>query len=141
MWSPQEKNMRLENMTWRIWNLARKKEIDSRHRYGHNLHLYYDIWCANSSCEPFFYWLDVGKGRDLHHQKCPRSKLNSQLIMYLGPNERAAYEVVVEEGRLLYKQSGDLVNTNEESKWIFVLSTSRSLYVRSQSECSVQLAF
>ncbi|ONM34697.1 IQ domain-containing protein IQM1 [Zea mays] len=115
--------------------------IDPRHRYGHNLHLYYDIWCANSSCEPFFYWLDVGKGRDLHHQKCPRSKLNSQLIMYLGPNERAAYEVVVEEGRLLYKQSGDLVNTNEEYKWIFVLSTSRSLYVRSQSECSVQLAF
>jgi hypothetical protein len=56
-------------------------------------------------------------------------------------NERAAYEVVVEEGRLLYKQSGDLVNTNEESKWIFVLSTSKSLYVRLQSECSVQLAF
>jgi len=44
-------------------------------------------------------------------------------------NERAAYQVVLEEGRLLYKQSGDLVNTNEESKWIFVLSTSRSLYV------------
>ncbi|PWZ34293.1 IQ domain-containing protein IQM3 [Zea mays] len=85
MRSPQEKNTCLENMTWRIWNLARKKEIDPRHRYGHNLHLYYDIWCTNSSCEPFFYWLDVGKGRDLHHQKCPRSKLNSQLIMYLGP--------------------------------------------------------
>ncbi|AQK53077.1 IQ domain-containing protein IQM1 [Zea mays] len=115
--------------------------IDPCHRYDHNLHLYYDILCASSSCEPFFYWLDVGKGRDLHHQKCPRSKLNSQLIMYLGPNERAAYEVVVEEGRLLYKQSGDLVNTNEESKWIFVLSTSKSLYVRLQSECSVQLAF
>ena len=47
----------------------------------------------------------------------------------LEQNERVAYEVVVEEGRLLYKQSGDLVNTNEESKWIFVLSTSRSLYV------------
>ncbi|XP_066309028.1 IQ domain-containing protein IQM1-like [Miscanthus floridulus] len=103
--------------------------IDPRHRYGHNLHLYYDIWSASSSCEPFFYWLDVGNGRDLHHEKCPRSKLNSQLIMYLGPNERAAYQVVLEEGRLLYKQSGDLVNTNEESKWIFVLSTSRSLYV------------
>jgi hypothetical protein len=27
MRSPQEKNMRLENMTWRIWNLARKKEV------------------------------------------------------------------------------------------------------------------
>jgi len=35
----------------------------------------------------------------------------------------------VEQGRLLYKQSGELVSTNEESKWIFVLSTSRSLYV------------
>ncbi|RLN24669.1 IQ domain-containing protein IQM1 [Panicum miliaceum] len=103
--------------------------IDPRHRYGHNLHLYYDIWSASSSYEPFFYWLDIGAGRDLHHPKCPRSKLYSQLIMYLGPNERAAYEVIVEEGRLLYKQSGELVNTNEESKWIFVLSTSRSLYV------------
>jgi len=49
--------------------------------------------------------------------------------MYLGPVERVAYEVIVEEGRLLYKQSGELVNTNEESKWIFVLSTSRTLYV------------
>ncbi|RCU61678.1 hypothetical protein SETIT_J024600v2 [Setaria italica] len=103
--------------------------IDPRHRYGHNLHLYYDIWSASSSCEPFFYWLDIGAGRDQHHPKCPRSKLYSQLIMYLGPNERAAYEVIVEGGRLLYKQSGELVNTNEESKWIFVLSTSRSLYV------------
>nr|CAB3477395.1 unnamed protein product [Digitaria exilis] len=103
--------------------------IDPRHRYGHNLHLYYDIWSASSSCEPFFYWLDIGAGRDQHHPKCPRTKLYSQLIMYLGPNERAAYEVIVEEGRLTYKQSGEWVNTNEETKWIFVLSTSRSLYV------------
>ncbi|XP_062202632.1 IQ domain-containing protein IQM1-like [Phragmites australis] len=103
--------------------------IDPRHRYGHNLHLYYDTWSASSSTEPFFYWLDIGAGRDMHHPKCPRSKLYSQLITYLGPNERVQYEVIVEEGRLLYKQNGDLVNTNEESKWIFVLSTSRSLYI------------
>ncbi|WVZ69994.1 hypothetical protein U9M48_018703 [Paspalum notatum var. saurae] len=103
--------------------------IDPRHRYGHNLHLYYDIWSASSSCEPFFYWLDVGAGRDVLHPKCPRSKLTSQLITYLGPNERAAYEVIVLEGRLMYKQSGDPVHTNEETKWIFVLSTSRSLYI------------
>ncbi|PWZ12121.1 IQ domain-containing protein IQM1 [Zea mays] len=64
--------------------------IDPCHRYDHNLHLYYDILCASSSCKPFFYWLDVGKGRDLHHQKCPRSKLNSQLIMYLGPDGTVA---------------------------------------------------
>ncbi|CAO2183615.1 unnamed protein product [Urochloa humidicola] len=103
--------------------------IDPRHRYGHNLHLYYDIWSASSSCEPFFYWLDIGAGRDQHHPKCPRTKLYSQLIMYLGPNERAAYEVIVESGRLMYKQSGEFVTTNNETKWIFVLSTSRSLYV------------
>lgn len=43
--------------------------------------------------------------------------------------EREAYEVVVENGKLLYRQSGVLVNTIEGSKWIFVLSTTRSLYV------------
>jgi hypothetical protein len=65
----------------------------------------------------------------MHHQKCPRSKLYSQLIMYLGPNEREAFEVVVEGGKLMYRKSGVLVNTTEDSKWIFVLSTTRSLYV------------
>lgn len=44
-------------------------------------------------------------------------------------NERESYEVVVENGKLMYKQSGSLVNTVEGSKWIFVLSTSRALYV------------
>lgn len=44
-------------------------------------------------------------------------------------NEREAYEVVVEDGKLVYKQSGMLLNTTEGSKWIFVLSTSRVLYV------------
>uniref|UniRef100_A0A8R7PRB1 Uncharacterized protein n=1 Tax=Triticum urartu TaxID=4572 RepID=A0A8R7PRB1_TRIUA len=103
--------------------------IDPRHRYGHNLHLYYDIWSASSSTEPFFYWLDIGAGKDVHHQKCPRSKLYSQLIMYLGPNERAGYEVIVEQGKLMYRRSGLLVETTEDSKWIFVLSTTRSLYI------------
>lgn len=103
--------------------------IDPRHRYGHNLHLYYDIWSASSSTEPFFYWLDIGAGKDVHHQKCPRSKLYSQLIMYLGPNERAGYEVIVEQGKLMYRRSGLLVETTEDSKWIFVLSTARSLYI------------
>jgi hypothetical protein len=112
--------------------------IDPRHRYGHNLHLYYDIWSASSSTEPFFYWLDIGAGRDTHHPKCPRSKLYSQLIMYLGPVERAAYEVVVEEGRLVYKETGVSVHTNEESKWIFVLSTSRSLYIGQKSKGKFQ---
>ncbi|CAN6349989.1 unnamed protein product [Urochloa humidicola] len=119
------KDDKAQKLALRHWLEA----IDPRHRYGHNLHLYYDIWFQSSSTEPFFYWLDIGAGREIHHPSCPRSKLNSQLVMYLGMNERAAYEVVVEDGRLTYLQSGLLVNTTDESKWIFVLSTSRSLYV------------
>ncbi|KAL6841480.1 hypothetical protein ACP4OV_028623 [Aristida adscensionis] len=119
------KDDKAQQLALRHWLEA----IDPRHRYGHNLHLYYDIWFQSSSTEPFFYWLDIGAGREIHHPNCPRSKLNSQLIMYLGMNERAAYEVVVEDGRLTYMQSGALVNTTDDSKWIFVLSTTRSLYV------------
>ena len=37
--------------------------------------------------------------------------------------------MIVESGKLVYRQNGLLVNTIEGSKWIFVLSTSRSLYV------------
>lgn len=43
--------------------------------------------------------------------------------------EREAYEVSVRNGKLVYKQSERLLNTPQGSKWIFVLSTSRSLYV------------
>lgn len=44
-------------------------------------------------------------------------------------NERESYEVIVEDGKLVYKQNQTPVNTTEGSKWIFVLSTSRALYV------------
>lgn len=37
--------------------------------------------------------------------------------------------MVVESGKLVYRQTGMFVNTNEDSKWIFVLSTSRAFYV------------
>lgn len=103
--------------------------IDPRHRYGHNLHFYYDLWSDSKSTQPFFYWLDVGDGKDINLERCQRTVLQRQCIAYLGPIEREAYEVVVESGRLLYRQTGMFVNTIEGSKWIFVLSTSRSLYV------------
>ncbi|MCI28345.1 calmodulin-binding family protein, partial [Trifolium medium] len=38
--------------------LARKhwlEAIDPRHRYGHNLHFYYDVWFQCQSSQPFFY--------------------------------------------------------------------------------------
>jgi hypothetical protein len=53
----------------------------------------------------------------------------------LSQNEREAYEVIVEEGKLMYKKSEALVNTTEGSKWIFVLSTTRSLYVGQVRHC------
>ncbi|XP_052206731.1 IQ domain-containing protein IQM2 [Diospyros lotus] len=106
--------------------------IDPRHRYGHNLQLYYVKWLQSPSKEPFFYWLDIGEGKEVNLiEKCPRSKLQQQCIKYLGPMERKAYEVVVEDGKLLCKQSGELLDTTKPqgAKWIFVLSTSRTLYV------------
>ncbi|XVF35044.1 hypothetical protein REPUB_Repub18cG0111200 [Reevesia pubescens] len=103
--------------------------IDPRHRYGHNLHLYYDVWFSSESTQPFFYWLDVGDGKEVNLDKCPRKKLQQQCITYLGPKEREIYEVIIENGKLIFRQSGLSVDTRGESKWIFVLSTTRALYV------------
>ncbi|KAF8401020.1 hypothetical protein HHK36_014323 [Tetracentron sinense] len=103
--------------------------IDARHRYGHNLHFYYDVWFDSMSSQPFFYWLDVGDGKEVNLGTCPRIDLQRQCIKYLGPKEREAYEVIVDSGKLVYRQSGMLLDTDEDSKWIFVLSTSRALYV------------
>eukprot|EP01018_Ginkgo_biloba_P021144 Gb_01821 [translate_table: standard] len=107
--------------------------IDPRHRYGHNLHFYYDAWFESDTVQPFFYWLDVGDGRDLNlDQCCSRTKMQQQCIKYLGPKEREQYEVVVKNGKLVHKHSDQLVDTSKGSKgskWIFVLSTSKNLYV------------
>ncbi|KAF3321771.1 hypothetical protein FCM35_KLT13987 [Carex littledalei] len=106
--------------------------IDPRHRYGHNLHIYYDAWTQSQAGEPFFYWLDCGDGRDVDLEKCPRSKLRTQCIKYLSPQEREHYQYVVAHGKIMHKQSGDYFDTRnsgaEGGKWIFVLSTDKHLY-------------
>ncbi|KAL6500043.1 hypothetical protein OROGR_027953 [Orobanche gracilis] len=116
--------------------------IDPRHRYGHNLHFYYVKWLNSQSKEPFFYWLDIGEGKEVNLvEKCHRSKLQQQCIKYLGPMERKAYEVAVGDGKLIYKETGELLNTTDEPKgckWIFVLSTSRTLYVGTKKKGSFQ---
>ncbi|KAL7587760.1 hypothetical protein Lser_V15G38855 [Lactuca serriola] len=119
------KNEKAQKLALQHWLEA----IDPRHRYGHNLHIYYDLWFESESCQPFFYWLDVGDGKEVNLEKCPRAHLQRQCIKYLGPNEREAYEVIVEGGKLVFRQTGLLLETIEGSKWIFVLSTSRNLYV------------
>ncbi|XP_011048213.1 PREDICTED: uncharacterized protein LOC105142332 [Populus euphratica] len=119
------KNDKAQKLSLQHWLEA----IDPRHRYGHNLHFYYLKWLQSKSREPFFYWLDIGEGKEVNLDKCPRSKLKQQCIKYLGPMERKAYEVVVKDGKLVYKESGELLYSTEDAKWIFVLSSSKTLYV------------
>ncbi|XP_057532814.1 IQ domain-containing protein IQM6-like [Amaranthus tricolor] len=124
--SKDEKSRKLALQHW-------LEAIDPRHRYGHNLQFYYVRWLHCKSNQPFFYWLDIGEGRGIDIiERCPRSRLQQQCIKYLDPAEREEYEVIVENGRLLYKASQKVVDTTAEpkgSKWIFVLSTTRTLYV------------
>lgn len=121
------KDAKAQKLAFQHWIEA----IDPRHRYGHNLHKYYDEWCKTDAGQPFFYWLDVGAGKNFDHPECPRSKLRKQCIKYLGPQERKHYEYTVEEGKIVHKQSGDLLHTKKDSesaKWIFVMSTAKKLY-------------
>ncbi|KAL1550064.1 IQ domain-containing protein IQM6-like [Salvia divinorum] len=106
--------------------------IDPRHRYGHNLQFYYIRWLQCESRQPFFYWLDVGEGWNVNLERCPRSKLQQQCIKYLGPTERSSYEVMISDGKFVYKESRKLLDTKEageDVKWIFVLSALKVLYV------------
>ncbi|CAL4895327.1 unnamed protein product [Urochloa decumbens] len=128
------KNGKAQKLARQHWLEA----IDPRHRYGHNLHIYYDVWSKSESTEPFFYWLDIGEGKEMNLEKCPRSKLQSQCIKYLGPKERQEYEVVAESGKLVYKKNGAFVQTLDDSKWIFVLSTTKALYVGQKKKGSFQ---
>ncbi|PKA63625.1 hypothetical protein AXF42_Ash005520 [Apostasia shenzhenica] len=46
------KSDKAQKLALRHWLEA----IDPRHRYGHNLPFYYDVWFKNESTQPFFYW-------------------------------------------------------------------------------------
>lgn len=55
--------------------------------------------------------------------------------------ERKTYEVVVENGKLLFLQTGELLDTTgglKDDKWIFVLSTSKTLYVGKKKKGTFQ---
>ncbi|KAJ6323126.1 hypothetical protein OIU77_012876 [Salix suchowensis] len=84
-----------------------------------------------NALQPFFYWLDIGDGKEIDLKVCPRIKLCQECIQYLGPQEREQYEYIIAEGTVVHKQNGNLLDTNqglEASKWIFVMSTCRKLY-------------
>lgn len=55
--------------------------------------------------------------------------------------ERKPYEIVVVDRKFINKQTGKLLQTTEEtsdSKWIFVLSTSKILYVGKKKKGTFQ---
>ncbi|XP_059462756.1 IQ domain-containing protein IQM3-like [Corylus avellana] len=106
--------------------------IDPRHRYGHHLRMYYNQWCSSNAGQPFFYWLDLGAGKEIDLTECPRSILQERRVKYLGPLERNQYEYIVSKGKFIHKRSGHDLHTiqgSQAAKWIFVFSTSGRLYV------------
>ncbi|KAL2250752.1 UNVERIFIED_CONTAM: IQ domain-containing protein IQM3 [Sesamum indicum] len=85
-------------------------------------------WLSSTGLKP----LDLGDGKEVDLKECPRSKLRQQCIKYLGPKEREQYEYVLVDGRILHKVTGYPLDTNKGSpgsKWIFVMSTSKRLYI------------
>ncbi|KAL7170461.1 hypothetical protein ACSBR2_035357 [Camellia fascicularis] len=121
------KDAKAQKLAFQHWIEA----IDPRHRYGHCLHMYYEEWCKTDAGQPFFYWLDIGDGKEVELKDCPRSMLRQLCIKYLGPLEREQYEYIVVEGKIVHKQSGNFLDTIKgmpRAKWIFVVSTSKRLY-------------
>ncbi|PQP97989.1 IQ domain-containing protein IQM3 isoform X1 [Prunus yedoensis var. nudiflora] len=67
------KDAKAQKLAFQHWIEA----IDPRHRYGHSLHVYYEEWSKADAGQPFFYWLDVGDGKELDLKECHRSKLRN----------------------------------------------------------------
>ncbi|KAH9704456.1 IQ domain-containing protein IQM3 [Citrus sinensis] len=112
-------NAKAQKLAFQHWIEA----IDPRHRYGHNLNLYYEEWCKRDTEHPFSTEVDL--------KDCPRLRLQQECIKYLGPQGRERYQYIIVEGILVNKQTGTLLSTNhgsEGSKWIFVMSASKKLY-------------
>ncbi|KAI3798384.1 hypothetical protein L1987_33659 [Smallanthus sonchifolius] len=100
--------------------------VDPLHRYGHNLQFYYAKWLHCESTQPFFYWLDIGEGKGVDLEKCPRTKLLQQCIKYrvprfelkeiLSATNNFSNENLITEGALgnVYRgqlqQNGNLMN-------------------------------
>uniref|UniRef100_A0A9I9CWE4 IQ domain-containing protein IQM6 n=1 Tax=Cucumis melo TaxID=3656 RepID=A0A9I9CWE4_CUCME len=71
------------------------------------------------------HWLEAEKGKRCTLRDVPDISFTNNI-------ERKTYEVVVENGKFLYRYSGKLLHTTggpSDAKWIFVLSTSKTLYV------------
>mmetsp|Transcript_11919 Transcript_11919/g.22760 ORF Transcript_11919/g.22760 Transcript_11919/m.22760 type:complete len:623 (+) Transcript_11919:237-2105(+) len=108
---------------------------DPKHRYGGNLVPYFMAWLKSTTDRSFFEWLDYGDGAQLDLDTMPRHELEQACVKYCGFMERKRLEVVVQDGLLVYKESGQVVDYPAESvdKLIFVMSPGHLLYIALKS--------
>ncbi|KAJ3080407.1 hypothetical protein HK102_003081 [Quaeritorhiza haematococci] len=106
---------------------------DPMHRK--DLEPYYYAWKRTDRKTPFYDW--IAKDQP-NLQEAPLLGLSQ--IQYFNEQERAPFEVVVKDGKLVYKQTGQLVDTPNYSTsalanpvagngWLFVFSADRRLFV------------
>lgn len=91
--------------------------VDVKHRYGSNLRTYHSEWLRSDTTENFFYWLDIGEGKNIELDSCPRDRLEREKVRYLSREERQYYLVKVDdEGRLRWAKNGVRIDTTEKFK-------------------------
>ncbi|SMQ50964.1 unnamed protein product [Zymoseptoria tritici ST99CH_3D7] len=87
--------------------------VDTKHRYGSNLRRYHKEWTAADTKENFFYWLDVGSGKDLDLPDRPRKRLDTEQVRYLSREERKKYLVRIDaQGRFVWDRTGKPITTS-----------------------------
>lgn len=101
------------------WGAFWLESIDPCHR---RLAHYYMIWKRqNPECEdylPFFLWLEK--------QYVPPSILS---VRYLNEKERVMFEAMVENGKIISKQSGLPISTATATKYIYIITLDEQLYI------------
>ncbi|ETV71580.1 hypothetical protein H257_13049 [Aphanomyces astaci] len=91
---------------------------DQKHRYGANLRAYYKEWKRYDGPKPGFWeWLD---DESIEVEGVPRTKLESETVLYCDPAERQRFELDIRHGMVIRKSSQEIVDTGDEG-WIFVL--------------------
>ncbi|KAG3088968.1 hypothetical protein PI124_g19564 [Phytophthora idaei] len=117
--------------------------LDEQHRYGFHLRAFHKAWKlemaeakeGSSEDTTFFHWLDHGNGKNVNLPECTQQQLRTTQVEYCNAEQRKSYELrfVSNEDddvvRVQYAASGCVVNTDELSKWIFVIDLSGRMYL------------
>lgn len=92
-------------MTPKLWLEA----LDENHRYGSNLHQYWQRWEASRTRWMFFDWLDHGRGALIDLPTCPRRLLEEGKVLYLTRAQLKLCEVRIQDGLLVWCSDGEPV--------------------------------